>query len=103
MAAFGCDCQSSLASIVALSESRTSWNVGFESEPGTPKLARDGPIARMTTLFGADPPLTKPPIITSNPVCTWPLVEMLASRGGSMATVWLKGEELLAAYVALPA
>jgi hypothetical protein len=76
-------CQSSLVAMVLLSETRTSCSVGLGSAPGTPKFVSDGPIARTTTVFGLAPLTTKPPIITSKPVCTWPRVEMFASRGGS--------------------
>src|SRR5260221_10214306 len=74
--------QSSLVAMTDWSEERTSCSVGSESEPATPKLASEGPMARTTTVLGDEPLITKPPIITLKPVCTWPRVEMLASRGG---------------------
>src|SRR5260221_12140944 len=74
--------QSSLVAIVALSDMRTSDIVGLASAPLTPKFASEGPMARMMTFCGPLPWTTKPPIITSKPVDTWPRVEMLASRGG---------------------
>src|SRR5260221_13858428 len=74
--------QSSLVGMADWSEGRTSGSVGSESEPATPKLASEGPMARTTTVLGDEPLITKPPIITLKPVCTWPRVEMLASRGG---------------------
>src|SRR5260221_12534904 len=74
--------QSSLVAIVALSDIRTSDIVGLASAPLTPKFASEGPMARMTTVCGPLPWTTKPPIITSKPVCTLPRVEMLV-RGGA--------------------
>src|SRR5258707_4449456 len=74
--------QSSLVAMTDWSDERTSCSVGLGSAPLTPKLASDGPMARTTTVLAIAPLMTKPPIITSKPVCTWPRVEMLARRGG---------------------
>src|SRR5258708_22313478 len=74
--------QSSLVAMTDWSDERTSCSVGLDSAPLTPKFASDGPMARTTTVLAVDPLMTKPPIITSKPVCTWPRVEMLARRGG---------------------
>src|SRR5688572_24274094 len=81
-AAFEADCQLSFVAIVTLSEERTSWICGSEMAPSTPKLMSEGPMARITTVFGVAPLITNPPIIRLKPVCTWPRVEMLARRGG---------------------
>src|SRR5260221_14632637 len=80
--------QSSLVAIVALSDMRTSDIVGLASAPLTPKFASEGPMARMMTFCGPLPWTTKPPIITSKPVDTWPRVEMLASRGGNWGAAY---------------
>src|SRR5260221_11014978 len=74
--------QSSLVAMTDWAEERTSCSVGSESEPATPKLASEGPMARTTTVLGDEPLITKPPIITLKPVCTWRRGEKLASRGG---------------------
>src|SRR5258706_5416223 len=75
-------CQSSLVAMTALSEERTSVNVGLASGFEMPKLASDGPAAVITSVLLAEPQTMKPAIITSLPVNTCPRVEMFASRGG---------------------
>src|SRR5260221_13415744 len=87
--------QSSLVAIVALSDIRTSDIVGLASAPLTPKFASEGPMARMTTVCGPLPRTTKPPIITSKPVCTLPRVEMLA-RAVALAAVMVNYSEAAA-------
>src|SRR5260221_13027054 len=79
--------QSSLVAMTDWSDERTSCSVGLGSAPLTPKLASDGPMARTTTVLAIAPLMTKPPIITLKPVCTWPRVEMLARRGGLAAVM----------------
>src|SRR5258706_91227 len=79
--------QSSLVAIVAWSDMRTSDIVGLASAPLTPKFASEGPMARTTTVCATRPWITKPPIITLRPVCTWPRGEMLARRGGLAAVM----------------
>src|SRR5260221_323924 len=82
-AAFAALPQSSLVAMTAWSDERTSGSAGLASAPVTPKFVSDGPVARTTTVLALAPLMTKPPIITLKPVCTWPRVEMLASRGES--------------------
>ena len=70
--------QLSLVAITALFESKSVRN-GSGRVPVTPNVSRPGPIARMSTVFGA-PPMTKPPTMLSRPGPTRPLVEILTSR-----------------------
>src|SRR5258708_10679903 len=73
-----------------------------------PKLTSEGPRARTTTVWGVDPPMTKPPIITSLPESTCPRVERLAREEGVAVvpvppfTVCVIGPATLVAYVASP-
>src|ERR1700730_601944 len=61
-----------------------SWSSsrGLASALGTPNCVSEGPIARISTLFGALPCTTKPAIITSAPVPTCSRVEMFPSVAG---------------------
>src|SRR5438067_7261130 len=61
-----------------------SWSssLGFGSAFGTPNCVREGPAARMRTLFGALPCTMKPAIITRSLVPTWRRVEMFPSVAG---------------------
>src|SRR5437762_9297716 len=61
-----------------------SWSSsrGLASGFGTPKLAREGPVARMSTLLGALPCTMKPAIITRSLVPTCSRVEMFPSVAG---------------------
>src|ERR1017187_9006845 len=61
-----------------------SWSSsrGLASTFGTPKFAREGPAARINTLFGALPCTMKPAIITLAPVPTCSRVEMFPSVAG---------------------
>src|SRR5688572_22214837 len=68
--------------MTAWSDERTSDIVGFANGLGMPKLASDGPVATIATVLGAEPPITKPLIITLFPVCTCPRVDRFPSRGG---------------------
>src|SRR5450432_2806027 len=73
-------CQSSFIPMVLLVSCSSSC--GLASGLGTPKFAREGPIARMSTLFGALPCTTKPAIITLAPVPTCSRVAMFPSVAG---------------------
>src|SRR5450759_4252782 len=61
-----------------------SWSssCGLASAFGTPNRVREGPAARMSTLFGALPCTMKPAIITLSPVPTCSRVEMFPSVAG---------------------
>src|SRR5260221_12719230 len=77
--------QLSFVAMVAWSEERTSCSVGLASALVMPKFAREGPMARTTTVLATAPPMTKPPVITSLPVRTCPRGEMFdrcAELGG---------------------
>src|SRR6185437_12941713 len=80
--ALGSVCQSSLVATTDWSEERTSVRVGFMSGLVTPKAASEGPVATIATVLLLDPPMMKPPIMTSLPVRTSPRVEMLPRRVG---------------------
>src|ERR1700675_2373241 len=73
-------CQSSLRAIAVAPEKRVT--VGLASTPGTPKVAREGPMARTRTVFGVVPPMMKPPMRTLSPVWTRLRVERLTRVGG---------------------
>src|SRR5258706_6749195 len=73
--------QSSLVAMTDWSEERTRVSVGFASAFAIPKLASDGPATLITTVFGVEPPMMNPAIITSLPVSTCMRVEILARRG----------------------
>ena len=77
--------QSSFSAMGAWPEK--SCRTGLASAPGTPKVARAGPMARTMTVFGVLPPMMKPPIITCAPVWTRLRVEILVRRAG--ASAWL--------------
>src|SRR5260221_14659637 len=74
--------QLSFVAMVAWSEERTSCSVGLASALLMPKFTREGPMARTTTVLATEPPMTKPPIITSLPENTCPRVERLAREEG---------------------
>src|ERR1700730_14168135 len=61
-----------------------SWSSsrGLASAFGTPNCVREGPAARMSTLFGVLPCTMKPAIITRSLVPTWSRVEMFPSVAG---------------------
>src|SRR5450755_1812802 len=61
-----------------------SWSSsrGLASTFGTPKFAREGPAARMSTFFGALPCTMKPAISTLAPVPTCSRVDMFPSVAG---------------------
>src|SRR6266446_4042838 len=61
-----------------------SWSSsrGLASAFGTPNCVREGPTARMSTLFGALPWTMKPAIITRSLVPTCSRVEMFPSVAG---------------------
>src|ERR1017187_8477484 len=61
-----------------------SWSSsrGLASTFATPKFAREGPAARMSTLLGALPCTMKPAIITLAPVPTCSRVDMFPSVAG---------------------
>src|SRR5258708_33884235 len=82
-AALAADCQLSLVAITAWSDDRTSVSVGLASGLAMPNCASDGPDPTTATVLVAEPPTTKPPIITSLPVSTRPRAETLPSRPGS--------------------
>src|SRR6185436_9577254 len=83
--------QSSLLAIVAWSAERTSRSVGSPSGLAMPAAASEGPRARTMTVFAAEPPMMKPPIMTSLPVSTCPRVEMPNRRTfGAGGGVWLE-------------
>jgi hypothetical protein len=85
--AFGWDCQSLLLSTTAWSDSRTRVMTGLANGLAMPKLESEGPVATIATVLGAEPPITKPPIITSLPVRTTPRVLMFPRRGGPLALI----------------
>src|SRR5687768_10143276 len=75
------------------SAERTSVSVGSESASVMPCGMSDGPLERITTVFGDEPPITNPPISTSPPVSTCMRVEMLTRRGGFAETcgaIWME-------------
>src|ERR1039457_2537340 len=59
-----------------------SSSCGLASTFGTPNSVREGPAARMSTLFGTLPCTMKPAIITLAPVPTCSRVEMFPSVAG---------------------
>src|SRR5262245_3333369 len=75
-------CQSSLVAMTAWSDERTRVIFGLASGLAMPNAASDGPVATIATVLFVEPPITKPPIITSLPVCTCMRVEMFPRRGG---------------------
>src|SRR5258706_2519812 len=78
-AAFAALPQLSLVAITTWSDWRTRLSVGLASAFAMPNGTSDGPVATIATCCGPLPWITKPPIITSLPVNTWPRVEMLMS------------------------
>src|SRR5688572_2014443 len=81
-AALAAVAQLSLVASVAWSEERTSLKVGLASALVMPNGTSEGPVATIATVLFAEPPITKPPMITSLPVSTCMRVEMLPRRGG---------------------
>src|SRR5664279_4508771 len=73
-------CQSSFVPMMLLLS--CSSNIGSANGFGTPNCAREGPAARMSTLFGAVPCTMKPAIITLAPVPTCSRVDMFPSVAG---------------------
>src|SRR5450755_2827410 len=73
-------CQSSFIPMVVV----VSWSSsrGLASTFATPKFAREGPAARMSTFFGALPCTIKPAISTLAPVPTCRRVAMFPSVAG---------------------
>src|SRR5438270_203167 len=69
--------QSSLVAMTAPSEERTTVSVGLASALATPAAASEGPVAVMTTVLLAVPPMMRPPISTLSPTPTRPRVERL--------------------------
>ena len=84
--ALGSVCQSLLVRITAWSEERTSVIEGFANGLEMPNCWSEGPVATIATVLLVDPPITKPPIITSLPVSTLARVEMFPRRGGPVGS-----------------
>src|SRR6185437_9954554 len=95
--ALGSVCQSSLVATTDWSEERTSVRVGFMSGLVTPKAASEGPVATIATVLLLDPPMMKPPIMTSLPVSTSPRVEMFPRRSGLVVALKV-AETVVAAF-----
>src|SRR5450631_1518269 len=73
-------CQSSFVPMVLLVSCSSSC--GLASAFGTPNCVKEGPAARMSTLFGTLPCTMKPAIITLAPVPTCRRVAMFPSVAG---------------------
>src|SRR5258706_15836815 len=86
-AALAALCQLSLVAMTDWSDERTSVSVGLASALGMPNGGSEGPVATIATVFGVEPPITKPPIITSLPESTCTRVDRFVMRAEATVAV----------------